>query len=245
MEPVAEMLDDVAVVIRWDQRGCGRSDGAGPYTYERFLADLDLVRGYWRVDSCVVGGHSGGASLAMFYAAAYSGHVDGVIYMSGTGITWSERDSAAYSSNRRVRLGAYVDRWNELREKPDLTAGERRELTLLTFATDFGDASPRTLELAEKWLDERFVVNRECNATLGREMAERERWLRSKLHTIECPVLLVHGTLDPRPSLGAEQLADLLPRATVALLDEVGHVPWAEHPSRLETELRNYVASLD
>ena len=39
--PLAEHLR----VIRWDQRGCGRSQQRGPYSLARSVADLDAVRG--------------------------------------------------------------------------------------------------------------------------------------------------------------------------------------------------------
>ena len=39
--PVAGMLDDVARVIRFEQRGCGRSRQAPPYTIETCLTDLE------------------------------------------------------------------------------------------------------------------------------------------------------------------------------------------------------------
>jgi pimeloyl-ACP methyl ester carboxylesterase len=42
-EPLAEQLVATAQVVRWDQRGCGRSGGAGPYTLERSIAELDTA----------------------------------------------------------------------------------------------------------------------------------------------------------------------------------------------------------
>jgi proline iminopeptidase len=194
MEPVAEMLDDLAVVIRWDQRGCGRSEGNGPYTYERFIADLDTVRRHWQLNSFVVGGHSGGASLALFYAASHPDRTAGVIYISGTGLSWTDKHSHAYRQNRLAHLGTHRDRWEQLRRSTELDESERRELTLLTFATDFGDVTPHTLELARRWLDERFDVNRDCNTELGREMGERERWVAGRLGNIKCPVLVPRST---------------------------------------------------
>jgi pimeloyl-ACP methyl ester carboxylesterase len=41
---MASLLSDVARVVRWDQRGCGRSGGAGPHTVERSVEDLETIR---------------------------------------------------------------------------------------------------------------------------------------------------------------------------------------------------------
>jgi proline iminopeptidase len=43
-EDVAGMLGDACHTIRWDQRGCGRSQRQVPYTVARSIADLDAVR---------------------------------------------------------------------------------------------------------------------------------------------------------------------------------------------------------
>ena len=42
LEPVAQMLDDVASVIRFEQRGCGRSEPVLPYNIETCLTDLEI-----------------------------------------------------------------------------------------------------------------------------------------------------------------------------------------------------------
>ncbi|MFJ6390850.1 alpha/beta fold hydrolase [Streptomyces sp. NPDC091972] len=65
-EDLAALLDDRATVIRWDQRGCGRSERcAGPWTTDRFAADLDAVRHHFGLDGMTPLGHSWGAQLAL------------------------------------------------------------------------------------------------------------------------------------------------------------------------------------
>ncbi|WP_327727683.1 alpha/beta fold hydrolase [Streptomyces sp. NBC_00487] len=73
-------LDDRATVVRWDQRGCGRPErGAGPWTTERFVADLDAVRQHFALDRPVLLGHSWGAQLALSYAPAHPERVGGLV----------------------------------------------------------------------------------------------------------------------------------------------------------------------
>ena len=57
-------------VIRWDQRGCGRSERRGPYSVARSVADLDAVRAQLAVGRVAVLGHSWGATLALRYSIA-------------------------------------------------------------------------------------------------------------------------------------------------------------------------------
>jgi len=42
------MLDDTTTVIRFEQRGCGRSDLSGPYDIETCLADLENIGDYYK-----------------------------------------------------------------------------------------------------------------------------------------------------------------------------------------------------
>lgn len=94
LSPIAPMISDLARVIRWEPRGCGKSDIAGPYDLATTLADLDDLRSKLGFDSWIVGGHSHGAFLALAYALQYPRHVNGIIYICGTGIqndrSWSE-----------------------------------------------------------------------------------------------------------------------------------------------------------
>ncbi len=70
--PVADMVDDIATVYRYDQRGSGRSGRTPPYTVDTFVEDLDALRRYWGNDRWIVGGNSWGADLAIAYCLRYS-----------------------------------------------------------------------------------------------------------------------------------------------------------------------------
>lgn len=83
LEPVARMLDDTAGVMRFEQRGCGRSDPATSYDIETCLVDLENIRRYYNVERWIIGGHSWGADLALMYALAHTDRVAGLICISG------------------------------------------------------------------------------------------------------------------------------------------------------------------
>lgn len=83
LEPVANLIDDIAQVIRFEQRGCGRSDSAPPYDIETCLFDLETIRTHYGLDRWIVGGHSWGADLALIYALEHTSRVAGLICISG------------------------------------------------------------------------------------------------------------------------------------------------------------------
>ncbi len=83
LAPVAELIDDIAQVIRFEERGCGRSDHTPPYNLETTLADLENIRCLYGHDHWIVAGHSWGADLALVYALRHPERTLGFICLSG------------------------------------------------------------------------------------------------------------------------------------------------------------------
>lgn len=104
LEPVAGMLDDMAQVIRFEQRGCGRSQPVPPYDIETCLTDLENIRNHYRIDRWVIGGHSWGADLALFYALEYAPRVAGLICLAG-GRIHNDREWHSEYERRKSREG--------------------------------------------------------------------------------------------------------------------------------------------
>lgn len=87
LAPVATMVDTIARVIRWEQRGCGRSSHHPPYDLITCIEDMEQIRQAYALEQWFVGGHSWGANLALAYALAHPDRVRGLLYLAGTGIT--------------------------------------------------------------------------------------------------------------------------------------------------------------
>jgi proline iminopeptidase len=101
--PVAEMISGVSQPIRYEQRGCGRSDRIPPYDIDTELRDIEAIRVYYGIDRWIVGGHSWGANLALAYAMAHRQNVLGLIYLSGPGIQHDIDWGAAKEKGRQER----------------------------------------------------------------------------------------------------------------------------------------------
>jgi proline iminopeptidase len=104
LAPVAALLDDIAQVIRFEARGCGRSDPAPPYTVETCLADLEAIRRHYGVERWIVGGHSWGADLALAYAMHYPEHVHGFICIAGGRVHNDREWHRVYEERRDLGL---------------------------------------------------------------------------------------------------------------------------------------------
>ncbi|MFE3856391.1 alpha/beta fold hydrolase [Streptomyces griseorubiginosus] len=220
-EDVAAMLGDLTTVIRWDQRGCGRSDRCdGPWTTDRFVADLDAVRRHFGLDRVALLGHSWGAQLALSYALAHPARVSTLIYVSGNGIGPVSDWHAAYKENLASRLKG--------RERP----GDEREQVILQWSADFADPA-RALELARRMADPWFAINYACNRALNTEI--KNTWgtpgLRAACRALDLPVLIVDGVEDIRPRSAVDSLEEALPRVRRVVLPRAGHLPWVESPA--------------
>lgn len=240
-EPVAQMVNDLATVHRWDQRGCGRSSGDGPYTLARSVADIEDLRRQMQLDRWAVLGHSWGATLALQYALAHPSRVSGLIYLSGVfGSAWRP----AYKAERLRRLDTVQrGRFLELDARAR-SPEEDRAYVILSWSTDFADRNT-AFDLAETLLDGGFEPNYECNRALMAESdAIDESPLLERCRSFDVPVLIAHGAEDTRPVWALNPLVAALPRARLVVLEDVGHLPWLEHPERLQRELRQFLHDL-
>ncbi|MFJ5264470.1 alpha/beta fold hydrolase [Streptomyces sp. NPDC088387] len=232
---LAELLGDLTPVIRWDQRGCGRSERcAGPWTTERFVADLDAVRRHHGLDRMALLGHSWGAQLALSYALAHPGRVSALVYVAGTGIGPDVDWHPAYERNFAARLGEnpeHLARWRELQDRPEPTEAEEREWAVLHWSVEFVDRE-RALAHAEAMAEPWFGINHACNRTLNAE--RRRTWgtadLPAACAALDVPVHIVDGAQDIRPRGAVDSLHLALPRARRTVIPHAGHLPWVEEP---------------
>lgn len=210
-------LEDLATVISWDQRGCGESRAEGPHTAARYVADLDCIRRALDVETWVVGGHSWGASLALFYALAHPEATRALLYISGTGLGESWNPVYHQEQDRRRRsYQARLDQLSAIQRSEDEEAEWRR----LSWRSDLAD--PERTDLLES-MDRPYRVNLEANAALN---AERKTWseedLAQRCLGLELPVLVVHGREDPRPAWAVDSLVAALPDVDSVILEGVG-----------------------
>jgi len=245
----ADMISDLVRVHRYDQRGGGRSTDAPPHNVASFVRDIESLRKHWGYEQWTVGGHSWGASLALAYAATYPHRVDGVLYLSGTGLGWSWH--AEYEEALARRLGdAGQAKLETLKKKrssysmeSDAFAETDRAICRIIWSTDFSDSS-RASELVESLIDERFVPNYDINKTVTEDWKRVSvtREFQQAVKQVESPVLIVHGADDLRPVSAVQDLADSLPNCRIAEIDGAGHFPWRESTNAFRSAVRPFLS---
>lgn len=135
LAPVAHLIDQSAYVIRFEQRGCGRSDHDDFYDVDTCVQDLEAIRRHYGMERWIVAGHSWGADLALAYALAHPQRVLGIVCIAGgrinnnrdwarvyherkeqEGEAWPEYDYPVnFEVNRQVNAS-----WRQYIQKPDL-----------------------------------------------------------------------------------------------------------------------------
>lgn len=94
LAPVAQLIEDRCRVVRFEPRGCGRSDWDGRYDLETFLSDAEALREAYGYQRWLVLGHSHGPNLALAYALRNPTRTIGVIGLAGGKFvddrSWSE-----------------------------------------------------------------------------------------------------------------------------------------------------------
>lgn len=246
LEPVAAALGDLARVHRYDQRGGGRSSDAPPHTVSRFAEDLEGLRQHWGYERWMVGGHSWGANLALAYSARYPDRVDRVLYISGTGLGWAWHAEYEDAVARRLgqegksQLTALKNKRSRYPFDSDEFAATDRAICRIQWSTDFSDSSAS--ELVEKLIDERFVPNYDVNKKVNDDWkrVSDSREFREAVVEVECPILIIHGSDDPRPVSAVEELDDLLPDSRIEVIDRAGHFPWLERTEHFRAAVRSW-----
>ncbi|GAA1893079.1 alpha/beta fold hydrolase [Asanoa iriomotensis] len=241
---VAELLGGFVRSIRWDQRGCGRSERRGPYTVDRFVGDVDAVRRHFGAERVNLLGHSWGAMLALRYALAHPSRVGSLIYVSGTGVdpdlTWRD----AFHRNLTHGIGADAARWRELDER-ERTPEEDREHAILQWQADFVDpvtARGHAERLGTPWLGINYTCARAINAESRRFLRDHD--VPALCRALTTPTLIVDGAHDIRPRWAVDSLERSLPDVKRVTLAGAGHIPWAEDPAGFREVVAKFVTQV-
>lgn len=109
LAPVADLLEGVATVFRFEARGCGRSEKALTYSVETSLTDLEAVRVHFDIGKWIVVGHSWGADLALLYALRYPERLLGFVCLAGGRVHNDREWHRVYQRNRDAGLESSLE----------------------------------------------------------------------------------------------------------------------------------------
>lgn len=240
LEPLAETHE----LIFYDQRLSGRSAPTVPSESVRlatFVEDIEALRTALELGRIHVIGHSWGGLLAMRYAIEHPEHLRSLILldsMSASSERWKEEEAAVAEritdEDREAQQGIR-DSDDFKKRRPDAI----RKLLLASFALQFHDRS--ALSKLDLYVPEDYSAR---SQQFGAMMVDLESFdFHDDVAGIAAPVLILYGDAEPGRSIGGTALAEALPNASVATIEDAGHFPFVEQPDAFLGAVRGFLKS--
>ncbi len=151
------MMADRCRVVRFEPRGCGRSDWDGLYTVDTLIDDAAAILRAYAVETCIVAGHSFGSNVALAYALRHPAQVMGLVAIAGGQLvndrSWSEiyrrnlkevgEDRGGMMFDADARVNAEGNRsWRSFIRRPSLFRDVAALPIFATFVTAANDIRP-------------------------------------------------------------------------------------------------------
>ena len=238
---VAELLAPRHQVIRYDQRGTGRSISyEGRFGLAEHVEDLETIRKAYGHERLSLFGHSWGGTLAQLYAGRYPEQVTKLFLCNsgiGLGEDWKAMEREVMAHNRRRGgLGpfALMGLYQLMLMLPGRLGdyGARRLMALVW--RNYFDPPSNAPPPDRFWLD---GIHRKPILKTRRAAIEAEA---SELNQIELDpgtqVCVLFGSEDIYGST-VERLFARYPNAKHVVLGDAGHIPWLQIPEAFRAEL--------
>ena len=209
-------LGEISTLVRYDERGFGLSDwSVTDFSLEARLHDLEAIIAAIGYERFSLLGMSGGAPVALAYAAEHPDRVDRLIVYGGSAV--GSQDSvpsdAELAFRAMIRAG-WADRDSTFRR---------------FFTTMF---IPDATEEQLGWFDE---LQRMSTSTENAVTSRIARWgtnVRSRLPGITAPTLVLNAVGDKAVSPDrSRDLAALIPNARLVPLESSNHILLADEPA--------------
>jgi proline iminopeptidase len=238
---VAELLAPRLRVIRYDQRGTGRSvDHDGRFGLAEHLEDLEAIRAAHGFERVGLFGHSWGGTLAQLYARRHPERVAKMFLCDsgiGLGKDWKEMEKAVMAHNRS-RGGKFGFALMGLYQLVSMLPGGpgdigARRLMALVWRNYF-DPPSSAPPPGVSWLE---GVRSEPMHGTRRAAIEAEASLLNGIALPSCTQILILFGSDDIYGATAERLFARYPDARHVVLENTGYLPWLQNPEAFRSEL--------
>lgn len=242
LAPVAEIVDHLCPVHRYDQRGTGGSAWEGEHTIARHVQDLASLLDAWGYDRAVLMGHSFGTNMASYFLLAHPERVAGLIQIAGPFLDpWREADRAAQRARRSDEQQARLDELDAIESRTDAEEIEFLTLSWFTDHADRGRAWDWALASAHAQRPINYAMNAQLNAAKKADPLESHV---DELRELLPPgAVIIGGAGDTRPADALRRVGGRLD-CDVIIVPNAGHDPWLEAPDQFGAALRAVVVRL-
>jgi len=244
-DPVVSELSKKLTVIRYDQRGYGRTrvrDHEVPTTVATDVADLDLLRAALGFERVHVLALSNGGPIAIDYALTYPHAIDKMILVD----TYADNDARTVMAWPLIREvlsdPRRVKRLEEIAEDKRASKIDRQVQEFLLLPHTHHE-----LPLPRRWVDNWFHSGclgeaRDAGQAKHRSPPHRAYAKLDMLDRIETPTLVICGERDRvTPLEHSRQMVAQFPNGQLAVIAGTGHLAFAEKPDEFVRLVRTFL----
>lgn len=212
-----DALGSIATVIRYDERGFGLSDWeVDDFSYDARLGDLETLVEHLGLETFALMGMSGGAPVALGYAAAHPGRISRLVLYGaiGAGCFGHTGDDAAEEAFLAMTRAGWA--------QPD-------SLFRRVFTNVF---IPDATEEQMVWLDELQRMSTSTENAVASRVARRRVDVVDVLPSVVAPTLVLHARGDRAAGFHwGRELSARIPGARLVPLDSRNHILLADEPA--------------
>jgi pimeloyl-ACP methyl ester carboxylesterase len=244
LRPALDSLATTREVIYVDERGSGSSPAGDVDSISTAgtLTDLDAVLDGLELERVALVGHSLAAHMVALYAATRPERVRALVLLNPAPPFAPEHREEFGKEMKSRRTPDEAEEMERAESSPEFEAGDvaavERYYQLL-YIPFFND---RDVALGTQY---RLTENR----TRNRDTAKRifadfgEHALPTKLGSITCPTLVVHGERDPVPVASSAAIADAIPQGELAVVSGANHYGFLERPEIVLAVVEPFLAA--
>lgn len=228
-------------LIVYDQRGDGWSGGgtsaadSTPFGLAARVADLEAVRRHFGLERLTLLAHSGGAAVAVGYAAQHPAHVARLLLIAPPpptrepfGTEAARAFALRIDSAARARAAAHQA---SLATAPDPRAACRAVVGIVLPAYLAEPAGGRRMRGDFCGGDPEALRSHPARLAAFRGSLPTD-W-RASATRVLAPTLVMHGDRDAVPVAASRAWAASLPTARLLVIARADHLPWVEQPARV------------
>jgi len=210
-------------ILRYDQRGHGRSDAPAAVTFEALSGDVEALLDAFSIEKCIYVGLSMGVPTGLTFAGRNPGRLAGLVLVDGQAATqptgrqtWQGRIDFARENGMTAVADDTVGRW---------------------FSDDFvksGGAEPLRQAAG------RMRVEGYCACAAALQAYD----FSGEAAALTVPVLLLAGANDGAMPSTMEALAKTIPGGRFETIPDAGHIPNVEQPDRFNAAMEAFLTRL-
>ncbi|TDL75834.1 alpha/beta fold hydrolase [Rhodococcus qingshengii] len=245
-----QALQEDRPVILYDQLGCGRSDrptDKSLWQLDRFVEELEQVRGALNLDEVHILGHSWGTTLAAAYCLTKPSGVKSVIFSSPclSAPRW-EKDQI----ENLKKLPFEIQETIKYCEENGTTDSEEFKAAIQEFNKVFvcrvqEEPDPEWVKRGSGYRNPEIY-----NIMWGPSEFSVKGNLKffdctSRLHEISCPTLFTCGRYDEATPESTEYFSSLVPNGQFHVFENSAHLPYFEEKDEFLRVVGNFLNKID